>query len=47
MTNNKTWKKLLKKTIQQYPNNSIKNILLKTKKRFNNLKKKHKIKIIK
>jgi len=37
---NKTWKKLLKKTLKEFPNYSIKNVLLKTKKRFNKYKKK-------
>jgi hypothetical protein len=36
---NKKWNEILKKTIKLYPNKSIKNILLKSKKQFNNYKK--------
>ena len=37
---NKIWKNLLKKTIKSNPKSSVKNILLKTKKKFRKYKKK-------
>ena len=44
LKSNKIWKKLLKKTIKLNPKSSVKNILLKTKKKFRKYNKKLTIK---